>query len=154
MLWEIICLNVIYAIQIIRLLRIFLKNWKNHILGHDKNSIQVLETYEKLIQAYSLYKEIFKTMALFHSASTFCRSLIYIQMHLETENLYTNWRKTIILAIGLTGTVLTLAKNLTLIVLLSLHCEKFYGACEEIERACTIHLMSSDCTGIVQVFDG
>lgn len=60
--WEITTLNIAYAIQILRLLRKFLKNYKKYILVHDKNSIRVYETYEKLLQAYILYKKIFKTM--------------------------------------------------------------------------------------------
>lgn len=60
--WEITTLNIAYAIQILRLLRKFLKNYKKYILVHDKKSIRVYETYEKLLQAYILYKKIFKTM--------------------------------------------------------------------------------------------
>lgn len=48
---------------------------------------------------------------------------------------------------GITGSILVGTKNLMLIVLLSLHCEKFYAAVEDVETACTLHLMNVHCTG-------
>lgn len=60
LLWEITTLNVIYAIQMIKLLRTLLINWKNHVLGQHGSSIQVFDTFEKFLQAYILYKDIFK----------------------------------------------------------------------------------------------
>ncbi|KAH9640147.1 hypothetical protein HF086_018389, partial [Spodoptera exigua] len=146
-------LNLVYALLVIVLLRKYLEKWIQLVIDNvdDASSAKLFVDYRNILEAYNFYKATFQLVILFHTVDTFFRCLFYFTLVLQVltmlDNVQTD-RRVVILSVSLVLSVVWLSKDVMLVMIQSMQCEKFYITIEKAETACIQRLKNKhylDC---------
>ncbi|KAF9412174.1 hypothetical protein HW555_009247 [Spodoptera exigua] len=152
--WNIIILTIIWLLKDIVL--VFLQNFfseKFYMTVEEAETTCMLLMKNKHCTRKSFEN---KFLILFHTVDTFFRCLFYFTLVLQVltmlDNVQTD-RRVVILSVSLVLSVVWLSKDVMLVMIQSMQCEKFYITIEKAETACIQRLKNKHYLDVVFVSD-
>uniref|UniRef100_A0A2A4K7F9 Gustatory receptor n=1 Tax=Heliothis virescens TaxID=7102 RepID=A0A2A4K7F9_HELVI len=146
-------MNLVYGILVITWLRKFLEKWIEDVLAYDDVDEEFyrsyFQVYRNILIAYNLYKSLFQLLVLFHTADTFFRCLCLFAVLLQVlqipdSGIYDQMvQYTVVKVLAAVWQL----KDILLVVVQSIECEKFYITVEEVETACIQRLKNKHHLG-------
>ncbi|KAJ8733170.1 hypothetical protein PYW08_001468 [Mythimna loreyi] len=103
----------------------------------DDKFYKLFQAYSNLLEAFDIFKKIFKFRILFRTFDTFFHGLLYVQVTLEvlnTDVMHFNKEEIRVFVII---TVLLTGKNVVSVAAFSLYCEKLYLSLIEADAVCS-----------------
>nr|QZH55060.1 gustatory receptor 27 [Achelura yunnanensis] len=152
--------DMIYASMMIQMIEQFTMRWLEMLDSIEENNDwnKLFEVYLDLLQAYELFKKIFKLSILFYVIQSFLVSLINIQLSLDKYRMNSNNIDTAQNVVKASLVIAWIIKNYYLQIILSLSCERFNMSVERVSTACTIRsatttsdAVEKTCKNIVRV---
>ncbi|KAL0861742.1 hypothetical protein ABMA27_009218 [Loxostege sticticalis] len=147
-------ITIVYAIQVMKLLRTVLNSWLNEIKVREKSisSVKTIEVIERLdlwvemqkahrnlTKAYYSYQKVFSAPILDYITLIFVDSLLFLQTIIEFEK-QNNSASAYYMLMTVLTTIIWICKTLTMLTSLCFECRKFYVTVNKIEMECLTFL--------------
>nr|XP_049701681.1 uncharacterized protein LOC110374949 [Helicoverpa armigera] len=135
-------INLVYGILVITWLRKILQKWIDDVLafedGDEEFYSEYFQVYRNILNAYNCYKTLFQLLVLFHTADTFFRCLCYFAIILQILQMpdSTVYEEMVQYTVVKVVAAVWQIKDVLLVVMQCIECEKFYMAVEDVETTC------------------
>ncbi|CAH1640535.1 unnamed protein product [Spodoptera littoralis] len=132
--------SIVVSMRFIILLRKYVEEWIKQALmvnygrQDGERCNKLFRIYKNILKAYVLYKKIFHVLVFYHSFGVFYRNLVYFHIILSAT------------VYNILSVCLWQMKNMCLIILQCILCEKFYISVEEVDSACIQLLKDKTCS--------
>ncbi|XP_028041901.1 uncharacterized protein LOC114251721 [Bombyx mandarina] len=130
--------NVLYATRMLALLRCYLQLWTRKINEKAFNPVHhnMFTAYLDILQEYEVYTTLFKKIITYYVLETFLHGLLYVQVAIQIcKSIRRSGRfsEQLMMIVSIfTWTI----KNMIIMTLHNVECEKFYLAAEQAVAAC------------------